>query len=64
MVMLSISQTIILSQQLSHSKFTIMKKYIEPQIDVFEFETAQVLCASFDKDDHTEKWEFDDIETI
>ena len=41
-----------------------MEKYIEPQIDVFEFEMAQVLCASFDKVDHTEKWEFDDLETI
>ena len=64
MVMLSISQTIILSQQLSHSKSTIMKKYIEPNTFVIDLESAQVLCASFDSQDHTENWKFDDIETI
>ena len=41
-----------------------MEKYLEPKSNIIELETAQVLCASFDKDDHTEKWEFDDIETI
>lgn len=64
MVMLSISQTIILSQQLSHSKFTIMKQYIEPITFVIYIESSQVLCASFDSLDHTERWEFDDTETI
>ena len=38
--------------------------YIEPKSTILEFEMAQVLCASFDKVDHTEKWEFDDLETI
>lgn len=64
MVMLSISQTIILSPQLSHSKFTIMKQYIEPKTYIIDFESMQVLCASFDSLDHTERWEFDDTETI
>ena len=64
MVMLSISQTIILSQQLSHSKFTIMKQYIEPITFVIELESSQVLCASFDSLDHTEKWTIEDTETI
>lgn len=40
------------------------KKYIEPYINVVEFGSIQVLCASFDDMDHTEKWEFDDVETI
>lgn len=41
-----------------------MKQYIEPKTFVVEFESIQVLCASFDSLDHTEKWEFDDVETI
>lgn len=41
-----------------------MEKYIEPKSIIIEFETAQVLCASFDPLDKTEKWEFDDLETI
>lgn len=64
MVMLSISQTIILLQQLSHSKFTNMKQYIEPITFVIDIESSQVLCASFDSLDHTEKFDFDDVETI
>ena len=31
---------------------------------VVDFDACQVLCASFDDKDHTEKWEFDDLETI
>ena len=64
MVKQIISQTTILSQQLSHSKFTNMKQYIEPITFVIELESSQVLCASFDSLDHTEKWQFDETETI
>lgn len=41
-----------------------MEKYLEPKSNIIEFEMAQVLCASFDQLDKTEKWEFDDEETI
>lgn len=41
-----------------------MEKYIEPNTFVIELDSNQVLCASFDDKDHTEKWEFDDLETI
>ena len=41
-----------------------MEKYLEPKFNIIELETAQVLCASFDPFDKTEKWEFDDEETI
>lgn len=26
-----------------------MKKYIEPQIEVFDVELTQILCASYDR---------------
>ena len=64
MVMLITFQTIIQFIQQSHSGKTIMEKYIEPTIIVVNFDACQVLCASFDDKDHTEKWEFDDLETI
>ena len=41
-----------------------MKQYIEPKTFVVELESTQVLCASFDSLDHTEKWGFDEAETI
>jgi len=41
-----------------------MKQYIEPKTFVVELESIQVLCASFDSLDHTEKWGFDETETI
>lgn len=62
--MWNISQIIIRFLRLSDSNNTIMKQYIEPNTSIIEFETIQILCASFDSLDHTEKWEFDDVETI
>ena len=41
-----------------------MEKYIKPNILVVEWDSMQILCASFDDMDHTERWEFDDVETI
>ena len=41
-----------------------MEKYIKPNILVVEWDSKQILCASFDDVDHTERWESDDVETI
>lgn len=62
--MWNISQIIIRFLRLSDSNNTIMEKYIEPNILVVEWDSMQILCASFDDVDHTERWESDDVETI